>query len=76
MPTITIPRQLVKDRDLVVVPRAAYKQFLFWLRETKSVKFFKPTVLEKKALQRSRRNFAKGAYTTLDKLKNELAAGN
>jgi hypothetical protein len=73
MPTITIPRELVKDRDLVAVPRVAYKQFLSWL---KSVKLFKPTVLEKKALQRSRRNFAKGEYTTLDKLKNDLAAGN
>jgi len=54
----------------ITIPRTVYKQFLSWL---KSVKLFKPTVLEKKALQRSRRNFAKGAYITLDKLKNELA---
>ncbi len=72
MTTITIPKELVKRKDLVAVPRDTYEEFLVWLKQVKSTKTFKPTKAELRALARGRKNFAKGNYITLKELENEL----
>lgn len=73
MATITIPKQLVKKGDLVLLPRSEYEEFLHW---KESVKTFKPTAAEKKALREARRDLSQGNYITLEELKNELAGPN
>ena len=66
---ITIPKELAKKGELVVIPRSEYEKFLNW---QKSVKIFKPTAAEKKAVKDGRREIRKGKYLTLQQLKDEL----
>lgn len=68
MALITIPKKLANKDDLVVIPRKEYD----FLLSIKKFREFIPTVSEKKALARARKNFFKGNITTLNKLKNEL----
>lgn len=68
MNTITIPKKMVARDDLVIIPRKEYEALL----EFKKFKEFSPTVTQKKALARAERNFKKGNYTTLKKLRHEL----
>lgn len=72
MTTITIPKELHKDKDLVAVPRGTYEEFLAWQKKVKSIKTFKPSASVKRALIRARKNFARGKYMTLEKLQYEL----
>lgn len=72
MATITIPKELAQDKNLIVVPEVVYGEFLAWQRRMKSVRTFKPTSAEKKALARARKNLAKGKYLTLSDLKHAL----
>lgn len=72
MATITIPKGFDVIKELVAVPRTTYEEFLDWQKKIKSVRTFKPTAAEKKSLARSRREFARGNYITLAKLKHEL----
>ena len=66
MATVVIPKELNKRKDLITVPRGTYEKFLAWQKKTISAKIFKPTVAEKKALARGRKNFAKKNYVPLD----------
>lgn len=66
---ITIPKELAKKGELIIVPRAEYEKFLNW---RKSVKTFRPTAAERKALREARKDFKNGKYITLQELKNEL----
>ena len=72
MTTITIPKELTKNQELVAVPKNAYKEFLDWLKKEKSARTFKPTKADLKTLERGRKNLAKGNYITLEELDNEL----
>lgn len=72
MPIITIPKEVAKNKELVAVPRNLYDEFVEWQRKIKSVQTFRPTVAEKKALARARKNFAEGKYITFAQLKHEL----
>jgi len=69
MPIITIPRQLARKDDLVVIPKSEYVEFL---RLRGLIKEVKPTKTELKAIERGRRAIAKGDFVTLDELKKEL----
>ncbi len=73
MATITVPKELGKNKDLVAVPRKSYEAFLAWQKKVKSKKTFAPTADEKKAAGRAKENFARGNYTTPEKLRHELA---
>lgn len=73
MPTITIPKELNANKDLVAVPRHAYEQFLAWQKKTKSVRTFKPTRGELRALTQARKDFREGNYISWQALKHELA---
>lgn len=57
---------------MIAVPSRLYDEFAEWQETIKSVRTFKPTTAEKKALARARNNFAKGNYLTLAELKHAL----
>lgn len=59
----------VDHQPMVLVPQKEYAKFLIW---QKSIKEYTPTVAEKRALAKARRNFAKGNYLTLEQYKREL----
>ncbi len=74
MVAVTIPRELTKKGDLVVIPRKEYEEFLkFRLRKVKEVKM---TAAQKRALQRARRNLARGNYLTIHELRQKLGIAN
>ena len=68
--TITIPKELARTGDLVLVPRKDYEDYLSY--RLRNVKTFKPTAAEKKALARARRNFEKGNFMTLDEFRHAV----
>ncbi len=70
MKTITIPKELVKRGDLVLIPRQDYEQLL---KRRKVVPLTKLTPSEKKALERGRRDIEMGEHVPLDILVHELA---
>ena len=71
MTTVTIPKE-VRHKNLVAIPRDAYKEFLAWQKKVKSVRTFKPTAREKRLLSRARRDFARGNVMTIETLEHEL----
>ncbi len=72
MTTITISKTLDKNKELIAIPRRAYEEFLSWEKKVKSAKTFKPTAGEKRTLAIARKNFLRGNYVTIKKLKDEL----
>jgi len=69
MTTITIPKEITRKGDLVIIPRKEYEEFL---ELRKAVIVFKPNSSDKKALNQARREMKKGNYLTLKQLKDEL----
>ena len=67
MNTITIPRSFSKG-DLVIVPRAEYESL-----KSRVIPEYIPTVSERRAIARARRNFHAGKTISLAQLKRELA---
>ena len=76
MTTITIPKTLIKEKELVLIPRREYEEFSRWQKTTKPFKSFKPTLAQKKALSKARKNFANGKFLTIDELKRKLGFTN
>ena len=72
MVTITIPKELAKDDNLVAIPKNANKEFIDWLRNSIPVRTYNPTRSELRALERGRRNFKVGNFIEWHKLRNEL----
>lgn len=68
----TVYTDLLRAREFVLVPKGDYKAF-FEVEIKKIIPVVKPTTAEKRAIERSRREFARGEYVTLDELKLELA---
>lgn len=68
MATITIPKHLADAKDLIVIPRAVYNDFVELERQIKSRRTYTPTKAELKALQAARKRYAKGHYTLLSEL--------
>lgn len=67
MPTITIPKDITKEKDEAVILREEYEKFLEY-----QIPEFTPTTAEKKDVARARRNRARGNYFTIDELKRKL----
>lgn len=67
MNTLTIPRSLVKNDDLVVLPRKEYEQLArFWANaETMSAR-------TKKAIGKGFQEIEKGKFLTSKQLKDEM----
>jgi len=66
---ISIPKELSKKGDLVIIPRAEYEELLGL---KKIVRLMKLTPSEKKALRLGRKEIKEGKYITLKQLKSEL----
>lgn len=71
MTTITIPKELARRGDLVVIPRTEYDALLKRRRIAPTVQL---TVSEKKALDRARKEIARGEFVTLKELKEKADA--
>jgi len=75
MSIITISKKITKGKELVVVPREEYEEYLQWQRTVKpprTFKTFKPTPVELRDLKRARKDYKKGKYMTIDELKRRL----
>lgn len=70
MQTITIPKELARAGDLVVVPRKEYEQLL---GIKKMIPVVKPTPQELRAIRRGEQEFKQGKYVNWDDIKHELA---
>ncbi len=68
MTALTIPRELARRDDLVVVPRKAYEALL----QSHHVREFSPTVAQRKALVRAERNLKLGKSLSYDELTRAL----
>jgi len=72
MTTITIPKELVKNKELIAIPRQEYDEFIEWQGKIKSAGIFKLTVSQKRDLEQARKDYKQGKYITLDELEHEL----
>ena len=72
MNTITIPKNLIKNDDLVILPRKEYERLLV----ARLIPEFQPTMAEKKDLARARKNRAQGNFLTINELKLKLGFTN
>lgn len=70
MTTITIPKNLIKNDDLVIIPRKEYDNFLEF---KKIIPFVKATKKEIAAIKRGEKEIKKGEYIFWNKLKHDLA---
>lgn len=70
--TITIPKNLSNGKELVIIPKEEYEA----LMRLKNVYEFQPTSVQKKALERARKNRKKGEIITLGELKQKLGLTN
>ena len=76
MAIITIPKKLIKDDDLVVIPRKEYEEFYQWREVAKLFKTFTPTATQKRDLKKAREEYKQKKYLTLDELKRRLEIKN
>ena len=73
METITtISKNITKGEKLVVIPRKEYDE----LRELKQICEFIPTLAQKRALKRGRKNRALGNFLHIDELGRKLGIAN
>ena len=72
MNTITIPKSLIKNDDLVILPRKEYEALV----GLKQFKEFTPTATLKKALVTAEKNFSSGKTLSYDALVKKLGFGN
>ena len=68
MNTITIPKTLARNDDLVVLPRKEYDALL----ELRKTKEFKPTSGQLKALMRAEKNLSIGKTLSYNELTSKL----
>lgn len=66
---ITIPKELVKRGELVIIPRGEYEEYL---RLKKVIPLVEADAYEKKAIREGRKQIKSGRYLTLKQLRNEL----
>jgi len=66
---LSIPRELSRQGELVIMPRTDYEEFL---RLKKVIPLIEPTLSEKKVIKAGRKEIREGKYLTLHQIKNEL----
>jgi len=71
MTTITIPKELARKGDLVLIPRSEHEMLL--RIKLKGIAQAMLTSRQKKAIRASEREFKKDAYITLNELEHRLA---
>lgn len=67
---LTIPPNLIRKGELVLIPRSEYEELL---KLKRAIREFQPTRAQKRDLEASRRDFAKGRYVGLEQLRDEMA---
>lgn len=72
MPTITIPKNSIKNDELVAVSRSDYNLLI----GIKKIREFVPTKAQKKALETAERNFQHGKTLTYNELAKKLGFTN
>lgn len=72
MNTITIPKKLAQNDDLVVIPRKTYEALV----ELKSIKEFMPTKSQKHALIRAETNLKSGKTLSYNAFTKKLGFAN
>ena len=68
MKAVTIPREVARHDDLVVVPRKEYEALL----EIRTIQEFSPTLEQRKALVKAERNLKLGKSLSYDELTRAL----
>ena len=77
MTTVTTPtKKIVKNKELVVIPRHLYNEFLEWQEKIKSARTFKPTKTILRDLEKAREEYRRGKTMTLHELKQKLEIRN
>ncbi|MBI2514626.1 hypothetical protein HYV91_00335 [Candidatus Wolfebacteria bacterium] len=67
MSTITIPKELIRNDDLVVIPRREYEELArFWVNAERLTKS------QKQAISKGFRDIKQGKFLTSRQVKNEL----
>lgn len=72
MSTLTIPKNITRGAELVVLARKEYERLL----SARIIPEYQATAHEKKALARARKNRAAGKFLTLDELRQKLGFTN
>lgn len=75
MTTITIPKKLIKNDDLIIIPRKEYEKILDF-RFKKIEKEVELTSVQKRTLIQARKNLSKGQFLTMYELKQKLGVAN
>lgn len=72
MPTLTIPRKLIQNDDLVIVPRKEYEA----LKELRKTAEFAPTAAQRAALSKAEQNLKAGKTLSYHELVRKLGFAN
>lgn len=76
MTTITISKKLIKENDLIILPRKEYEEIYQWKEVAKFFKTFEPTLAHKKDLSQARKDYKQKKYITINELKKRLEIKN
>ena len=76
MTTITISKKVIKNDDLIILPRKEYEEFYQWKEVAKLFKTFIPTAAQKRDLFKARDDYKRKRYLTLNEFKRKLAIKN
>lgn len=68
MSTITIPKNLIKNDDLVILPKKEYENLI----NKRVIPVARLTSSERNSLHQSRKEMARGEYITLEELEHDL----
>lgn len=60
MNLVTIPREITKKGDLIIIPRKEYEELLKWQRFLRTFKEFIPIPNQIKELKEARQEYKKG----------------
>ena len=74
MPTLDIPKNLIKTEELIVIPKEEYKALL--KLRTQRIQEVEMNILQNKALRVARKNLSKSNFLTIGDLKRKLGIAN
>lgn len=63
MTTITIPKKIIKEEELMAIPRKEYQEFLDWQKQI--IKGGSLNKSEKRALAEARKEMKRGHYSVV-----------
>ena len=72
MTTLTIPKNLIKNEDLVVLSRSTYENIMLYFPG--NFKEISLNANQKQKMKKARQNLSKGKFLTIHELRNKLEA--